>query len=44
MRDRIVHGYDMIDLRIVWDTVRERIPAIKSIIQQILDDYESQQD
>ena len=42
MRDRIVHGYDMIDLRIVWDTVRERIPAIKPIIQQILLDYENQ--
>jgi uncharacterized protein with HEPN domain len=44
MRDRIVHGYDMVDLRIVWDTVRERIPAIKPIIQQILLDYENQQD
>ncbi len=44
MRDRIVHGYDMVDLHIVWDTVMNRIPAIKPIIQQILRDYESQQD
>jgi len=40
MRDRIIHGYDAVNLRIVWDTVKKRIPAIRPKIQQILADYE----
>jgi uncharacterized protein with HEPN domain len=39
MRDRIIHGYDTVDLRIVWDTTRRRIPAVKPQIRQILQDY-----
>ncbi len=39
MRDRIIHGYDMVDLRIVWDVVKKDIPQIKPLIQQILRDY-----
>ncbi len=32
MRDRIIHGYDDVDLRIVWDTVTKEIPRIKPFI------------
>ena len=39
MRDRIIHGYDTVDLQIVWDVVKQDIPAIKPQIQQILADY-----
>lgn len=28
MRNRIVHGYDGVDMRIVWDTVAEDIPKL----------------
>ncbi len=41
MRDRIIHGYDMVDLRIVWDVVKKDIPQIKPLIQRILDDYQA---
>lgn len=41
MRDRIIHGYDIVDLRIVWDTARQRIPIVKPQIQQILIDYQN---
>jgi uncharacterized protein with HEPN domain len=41
MRDRIIHGYDTVDLEIVWDVVRQDIPKIKPRIEQILKDYES---
>jgi uncharacterized protein with HEPN domain len=41
MRDRIVHGYDTVDLEIVWDVVKQDIPHIKPQIQQILKDYEA---
>jgi uncharacterized protein with HEPN domain len=41
MRDRIIHGYDAINLRIIWETAKKRIPEIKPKIQQILTDYQS---
>jgi uncharacterized protein with HEPN domain len=40
MRDRIAHGYDRVDLQIVWDVVKVDIPRIKPQIKQILQDYE----
>ena len=39
MRDRIIHGYDTVDLQIVWDVVENDIPRINPQIQQILVDY-----
>jgi uncharacterized protein with HEPN domain len=39
MRDRIIHGYDTVDLQIVWDVVKQDIPEIKPQIRQILADY-----
>jgi uncharacterized protein with HEPN domain len=39
MRDRIIHGYDTLDLQIVWDVVIQDIPEIKPRIQEILADY-----
>jgi uncharacterized protein with HEPN domain len=39
MRDRIIHGYDNVDLQIVWDVVQKDIPQIKPQIQKILTDY-----
>lgn len=39
MRDRIVHGYDSINLPIVWHVVKTDIPALKPQIRQILQDY-----
>jgi uncharacterized protein with HEPN domain len=40
MRDRIIHGYDDIDLEIVWDVVKRDIPIIKPKVERILIDYE----
>ena len=40
MRDRIIHGYDVVDLQIVWDVVKRDIPQIKPKIEKILIDYE----
>lgn len=40
MRDRIVHGYDHVDLQIVWSTVKQRIPLVKPSVMQILSEYE----
>ena len=40
MRDKIIHGYDKVDLRIVWDVVKQDIPQVKPHLQQVLTDYE----
>jgi uncharacterized protein with HEPN domain len=42
MRDHIVHGYDVIDLEIVWNVVTREIPRSKPLLQQILRDHSSQ--
>jgi uncharacterized protein with HEPN domain len=40
MRDRIIHGYDPVDLQIVWQVVKQDIPRIRPLLQEILSDYE----
>ena len=42
MRDRIIHGYDNVKLRIVWDVVKQDIPQVRPLIEQILTDLEDQ--
>lgn len=39
MRDRIIHGYDKVELHIVWDVVKDDIPELKPKIRSILRDY-----
>jgi uncharacterized protein with HEPN domain len=39
MRDRLIHGYDDVDLAIVWNVVQNDIPQLKPKIAQILADY-----
>jgi uncharacterized protein with HEPN domain len=39
MRDRIIHGYDTVDLEVVWEVVTEDIPQVKPQLRQILADY-----
>lgn len=33
MRNRIVHGYSGVDMRIVWDTIHEDLPALRQEIE-----------
>ena len=33
-RDRVIHDYYDMDLDIIWDTVREDIPALKEVLGQ----------
>ena len=39
MRDRITHGYDSINLRIVWDVAKVDNPELKPQIRKIPEDY-----
>jgi len=40
MRDRIIHGYDSIDLDIVWEVIKRDIPQLKPQLQKILAEEE----
>ena len=37
VRNRIVHGYDGVDMRIVWDTVSEDIPQLHQSLKAIIE-------
>ncbi len=36
MRNRIVHGYSGVDMRIVWDTIHDDLPLLKKEIEKYL--------
>ena len=36
MRDRLIHGYFGVDLRIVWETATQLIPPLKLQVQEVL--------
>lgn len=36
MRHQLVHGYDQIDLDVLWRTVREDLPALVDELERIL--------
>ena len=38
MRNRLIHVYFRVDLNRVWDTVKEDIPKLKSILERIITD------
>ena len=37
MRDRVIHGYDVIDLNIVWDTIQNDLSSLRTELQSIID-------
>ena len=38
MRNRIVHGYDTVDLEIVWKAVRDELPPLVPALERILEE------
>jgi uncharacterized protein with HEPN domain len=37
MRNRIVHGYDNLDEELVWDVVRNKLPALQKQVESLLE-------
>ena len=35
-RDRLIHGYDDVDLQILWDAVQNDVPALLASVEQML--------
>ncbi len=40
MRDRLIHFYFGVSYEKIWQTVKEEIPTIKPLIEEILHDLE----
>jgi uncharacterized protein with HEPN domain len=36
MRNKLIHGYDLIDFEIVFDTVNDDLPALVRQLREIL--------
>lgn len=36
MRNRVIHGYDKIDDKIVWGTIIRHLPKLKSEVTELL--------
>jgi uncharacterized protein with HEPN domain len=37
MRNRLVHGYDQVDLDVLWDTIEYDLPSLVSELERILE-------
>ncbi len=38
IRDRLIHRYSGVDLRVVWRTVQEDLPALAEEVRRIIED------
>ena len=38
MRDKLIHAYSDVDLRLVWKTIQTRIPELKSFLEKMLEE------
>ena len=37
MRNRLTHGYDTVDLKVLWDTLTEDLPPLISDLEKIIE-------
>ncbi len=42
MRNRLIHGYDQVDLDILWSTITENLPPIIAILDSVIARLESE--
>jgi uncharacterized protein with HEPN domain len=41
MRDKVIHFYFGVNREAIWIAVKDRIPAVKPLIEQVLRDFDS---
>ena len=39
-RNVLIHGYDLVDHKIVWDVIHEHLPVLKSQVEMLLKETE----
>ena len=37
MRNRLTHGYDTVDLKVLWDTISEDLPPLIADLEKIIE-------
>ena len=37
MRDKLIHTYSEVDLKLVWTTIHQRLPELNSIIEKLIE-------
>ena len=40
MRDKLAHDYMGVNLRVVWQTVQEDLPALEPVVRHVLDELD----
>lgn len=40
MRDRLIHGYDQVDLDLVWYVATTEVPALRAVLEPLVSDEE----
>lgn len=40
MRNKVIHEYFGVDLKVVWETIQERIPEVKPSLEKIMRDLQ----
>ena len=40
MRDKVIHGYFGVDLKVVWETATRHLPEIKPLVKRVMKDTE----
>lgn len=43
LRNRIIHEYDRVDVKIMWEIVRHDLPAERPVVEQALGDQEARE-
>lgn len=38
IRDKVVHGYFVVDLPIIWSTIKKDVPSLKEPLEEILEE------
>jgi uncharacterized protein with HEPN domain len=38
-RNVLIHGYDLVDDDLVWDTIQDKVPKLVSEVEQLIEEY-----
>lgn len=41
IRDKVVHGYFVVDFPIIWSTAKKDVPLLKALIEEMLEEIEN---
>lgn len=40
MRDKLIHEYFGVDIKVIWRTIKEDVPLVKPLMRQMFDDIQ----